>query len=121
MPGLVNEYAKRPGDPCTSNYKKHLDKKMSLTESQEKLYYLPSITSQTRELGRTRYNMPMRVPYESLHREFSEDASLSLKLRAAIDNNELPPSYHNNPIVSANPAYTVMPCGLYLDGLPYYL
>ena len=56
---------------------------------------------QRHDLSRTIYRLPDNLCHEAIAEEMRGNAAARVKLREAIEGGELPPAYHNNPVVVA--------------------
>eukprot|EP00969_Alexandrium_andersonii_P172564 7628423-Alexandrium_andersonii.AAC.1 len=61
--------------------------------------------------------MPVLPPNECINAEVKQDVSVSLRLREAHDEGELPEAYGRRPVVRAGGL--VLPLALYVDAVPY--
>eukprot|EP00969_Alexandrium_andersonii_P163147 7212962-Alexandrium_andersonii.AAC.1 len=67
--------------------------------------------------GRHKMTLPFRPPHELLEEDAEADPGMVLKVQEKAA--ELPPAYHNHPVVEAAGTDVVVPLQLYLDGVPY--
>ena len=108
--GLLSKYS--------GNHERHCNRIFGFKHTDEQAYPLNVLTSNSRTLVRETYEMPVIPPHEPL---FSDvDAETSRLLHAHIDEEKLPPCYHNHPVVESAPENVdVYPIAMYIDGLPY--
>ena len=110
-------YGKRPG---TGHYQRHLDDVLGFAEDTANSYKIDVAGHRKADMSRTDFKLMVRMPYENLDDELNSDPAITVKLQEAIDSRDLPPSYFDHPVVLGTPD-PVLPCALYMDGLPYSL
>ena len=113
----MESYAKPPG-LSTGNYQKHLTKAMGMDESIKKQHRVVMPGCSRNQLGRCDIVMPMRSPHGLLDDEFKNDTSLNYKSQEMADSGQLPPAYHEHPIVQEADA-APCPIAMYSDAVPY--
>ena len=114
----VGDWGFRPNAP-SGHYQRHLDSKMGKTVkhvAQEK-YKLPAPQYQNHDCSRTVHPTLATPPHEALAKEFVDKALLQ-DLRNSVVTKSWPPSYYAHPVVRGS-AEPVLPCCLYLDGVPF--
>ena len=107
--------------PNLDHYQRHLDPLLGITGDSTKNYQLPVVGNRRNDLARTKFDLPVRPIHESLKRELEEDSSVLAKLDEMVAGGELPPSYHDHPVVLATAEGEALPLPvvLYMDGFPY--
>ena len=115
---LVETYAKKPGSP-SGHYQRFLNKKAGFTTFKDNLYHLSLPGRQRHTLSRTKHSLPI-VPLHEAAAKHMQDrkAELANKLNEALEDQTLPDSYLDNPVV-LQPGPPVLPFSLYLDYVPY--
>ena len=115
----LTEWALKPGS-STGHCQRHLDKHLGVKGSGE-MYSLEVGGMRKHDLARSTYTMPVKVPHESLCKEWDKDPTLGLKVAEAKEFGELPRCYTENPVVLRNVAALVVPLAMFLDGIAYSL
>ena len=122
MIGPASEYAKAPGGG-SGTYKKILDGALGLRNVMDEYYELNIVGQHRLTPGkRVECVIPVRFVHEFVEDDFKSDEafdSMCYKVEEAKSNNELPPCYFDHPVVLAHSDETVVPYGIYMDGLPY--
>ena len=109
----------RPG-ASSGHYQRHLDFVMGTRPSEQNLCTIPVPMYSKHELKRSIVDMPVLVPHEIIDEDLRSNASYAVQLSTAIEKNELPPSYHEHPVVrDATPGTLVAPYGLFVDGVGF--
>ena len=117
----ASKYGHRPGAP-SGHYQRHLSKVLPEFSDVAELYTLRVPGSSTSALGRAKLDFVAMVPHEVIDKDLRADPASVLKVREAIDENVLPPSYDDHHVVLRHRAATpVLPVSLYIDGVPYSL
>jgi hypothetical protein len=98
---------------------RHLNKLLGFEQLKHKGYCLEVPGRRKHDISRTKFNVEVIPPHESILAEIAEDPSVLIRLQEAKSTNDLPPSYTQHPIVLNNPNDDVLPMALYMDGLPY--
>lgn len=115
----VSEYSIGPGKP-SGHYQRHLDRTLGFEHAKKHSYNLRMPGQLRGEASRTKICVPSKPPHEAAQEYLEQNPEAWVKLTEAIDQNELPPTYFNNPIVQSSDE-AVMPWGLYMDSVPYSL
>jgi hypothetical protein len=117
----ASRYGHRPGAP-SGHYQRHLSKVLPEYSDAAELYSLQVLGSSTRALGRAKLDFAAMVPHDVIDKDLRSDPASVLKVREAIVENALPPSYEDHHVVLRHGAATpVQPVSLYIDGVPYSL
>lgn len=114
----LRNLGKKPG--CSSgNYAKHIDARMGFKKRTRDFYHLQVPGHQRHDLSRTSHRLPALVGHEMLDDEIRNDPTVRIKLREAVEGGILPPAYHDSLTVQAAEGHPVVPCGIYVDAVPY--
>ena len=105
-------------DTESGNFQKHLNVFMGLYEAKRNLHNLRVPGSSRLDLGRGIVDMPVRAPHEVVEQEVQADPQLVYKTQELVMGDQLPPSYHNHPVVVGSPEPPI-PYALYSDAVPY--
>ena len=63
----------------------------------------------------------VHVPHEAIDEDVRGDNDLRGQLQYAVDNEQLPKCYYMHPVVLSAFGELVLPCAIFIDGLPYSL
>ena len=116
MKGAPEHVALKPSSHsghCT----RKINKQLGFDAFREMGYTMTCPGMRKHDAARTTFLMELVPPHDVIWKEAASDESLVEKLRAAKQ--DLPPSYHEHPVVSAHPGEDVLPLAIYSDGLPY--
>ena len=108
----------KPGS-SSGNFQKHLDRRMGVSTravAREK-YKLVVPQYHKHDLSRTPHPLLVTPPAEALEKEYV-DKQLASELRGSLATRSWPPNYYEHPVVRSTPEI-VLPCSLYIDGLPF--
>lgn len=119
MPGNVQQFGLRPGS-SSGHYQRHLDRVLGFRNLRKKLYQVHTVGHRKHDHSRSKFSVLVRPLHEALHDEITNDPTVSVLLREAIERGSLPPTYFSNPIVQQNEG-PVVPLALYADSVPYSL
>ena len=65
--------------------------------------------------------LPTIPAHETADEYMTDHPEATVKLLEALASNELPPAYHEHPLVVAHTDELIMPWGLYMDSVPHSL
>ncbi len=110
----------RPDAP-TGHFQRRIDAKtnVSMKKSQEKMYRLAVPMYSRSRLTRVSHDMLAQSPMEAVVQECIEKPEIEEELRRTVATRAWPACYWEHPIVEANPDDPILPCCLYIDGVPY--
>ena len=116
----IGKYGFPPGKQ-SGHYMRHLDSASGTKLAKARLScYSVNVPQHCKyDYSRTVHPMLIRLPHECLHDEFVEDHASIESLRGQIATKSLPPIYFEHDIVKRHAGKPVMPCALYLDGVPF--
>ena len=117
--GPASNYAFRPGAP-SGHYAAHIDRAhgIDLAEKRKGMLTIPIPKYTKYDGGRSEHECPIVVPHEALAAEIEANPSIMHRFRESRDAGEWPPAYTQHERVRASPHDVVLPCALYLDGVP---
>jgi len=114
----IRKIAKRPGLQSGA-YSKRFDEVFGTAPKEQCFYDVPFPQKLRHEASRSVKLLPVLPLHEALATEFVESENLKSDLAQAISDDELPPSYWDHPVVTANPDKKVHPVCLYVDGVSF--
>lgn len=115
---FVERFGLAPGK-SSGHYSRRVHGALAKEEGgSDELYSIQVPGHRRHDLSRTTHTLKVMPGHESLAKEMERDPSLSLRIREAIDEDTLPPSYMEHPVVQDS-ATPVLPVGLYVDAVPY--
>jgi hypothetical protein len=114
----VRKYGLAPGKH-SGHYQRHIDHALGGSKVLE-MYELMLPIHGKHSLSRSLFVLRLLVPHELIAETMSEP-SFRTRLREVIENGDLPPVYHNHPVVLewGRRHTLVAPYALYVDGVPY--
>ena len=117
----LSKYAKYGLKPNSSSgdYQRKLRKTMPMYVDAKPNYDLELAVNRKDELGRTTMEFPVMLPQEELEEELAGIPNWKEDLKRAIETKQLPKIYEEHPIVQQNELGTVLPIGIFIDGIPY--
>jgi len=120
--GVQGEVAKlglRP-DSQSGKFSRRFDEVAGTKPSADGTYMLPVARRRRNDATRVYEPIPIVLPLEALKRELRETREPERELARALEANELPPIYHNHPVVvGASEGEVVHPICLYTDGVAF--
>ena len=111
--------AKGPNKP-SGHYQRLLNDKLPYLQDRSCLYFADAPASTDDEAFRGSHTFAFILPHEALFESFVNDPDMLHKLQDKVDKGDLPPCYHEHPLVVAG-GKPMVPISLYADGLPYAL
>jgi hypothetical protein len=117
MSAEVGRHGMSPGH-SSGHYSRHVKRLHSWDPYSTVNYTLQVPGHRKHDMDRSTGDLQVVPIHEAVEAQLEDDPLYLTDLQAAIDRGELPPSYHEHPLVRASPEPPV-PLGLYIDGLPY--
>ena len=117
--GPAKDYASRPNAP-SGHYQRHLDMVHGarISDLRQTFYKIQVPRYQKWDGGRTASEMPVQLPHELLPQELIDDTALVDELNRLKRSNHWPKTYTDHDVVKRHPEAPVVPCFLYVDGVP---
>ena len=112
------KFGKKPNLP-SGHYQRHLRQTMPMYVEATPNYELELVVNRQDALGRTTKQFAVLLPQEELEQELASIPNWKEDLKEAIEKEELPVAYDEHPIVQQNEWGTVLPIGIFIDGVPY--
>ena len=100
MTGIIGEYAYPPGR-SSGKYQEHLDEKLHFKSERKKTYQFRTPGTISGEGSRGEITLVSMPGHETVQHE-CDDPIFRTKLREAIDQGTLPPSYDDHPVVTSH-------------------
>ena len=91
---------------------------LHLNAHDERLYNLEIVGHRKYDLSRTAHVLPVVPPHEALDDEVASNPAILQQLQASTLADEWPSSFGHRSDAAAE-VEPLLPCALYLDGLPY--
>ena len=102
------------------HYARHLRSVYGMKRCSQEHYTLNVPGHHKHDYSRTTHPMQVRPVHEAVESMFLKDPDVEAKLRAKVEEGDLPPSYFSNPVVKESPT-PPRPLTLFIDALPYSL
>ena len=112
------KFGKKPNLP-SGHYQRHLRQTMPMYVEATPNYELELVVNRQDALGRTTKQFAVLLPQEELEQELASIPNWKEDLKEAIEREEFPVAYDEHPIVKKNEWGTVLPIGIFIDGVPY--